>query len=93
MGNYLKIYFQRKGEIYEEILRNSLKNAETAIEQFPEIIRCHRAYIVNLLKIEDAAGNSQGYKLKFKGVNDEVPVSRKYISDIKQHLQKLQEIE
>lgn len=90
MGNYLKVFYRKNDKTHQEILRCSVKKAESAIEDFPEIIRCHRAYIVNLLKIEDAEGNSQGFRLKLNGLEHEIPVSRKYISEVKSHLEHLQ---
>lgn len=86
MGNYIKIYYREDASVKKEIIRCSLKKAEKATKAIDQIVRCHRAYIVNLLNIQRAAGNAQGYLLKMKGIDSSIPVSRKFTSEIKSHL-------
>jgi DNA-binding LytR/AlgR family response regulator len=39
-------------------------------------MRVHRAFLVNLRKIESKKGNTLGYRLKLGGSDIEIPVSR-----------------
>ncbi|MCH2032191.1 MAG: LytTR family transcriptional regulator [Tenacibaculum sp.] len=56
--------------------RISLKSLEDQLKGFNFIIKSHRSYLVNMYKIENVKGNTQGYKLKMKNSIEEVPVSR-----------------
>jgi hypothetical protein len=75
-SNYVKIFFEHKGKLSFTILRTTLKKVEETMRDHPFLFRCHRAYIINLDRIEKVEGNAQGYKLKMKGTGERIPVSR-----------------
>ena len=75
-SNYIKVYFEHQQKLSFTILRTTMKKAGELLTDSPVMFRCHRAFIVNLDKIEKVEGNAQGYKLKLKGTTDRVPVSR-----------------
>ena len=77
-GNYLKVSLFRKEGIEELNIRCSISGFEEQCKEIPFIVRVHRAYIVNLDRIQKAKGNSMGYRLKVGPVNSEIPVSRGY---------------
>ena len=85
--NYCEIVRYDKG-IIKELLRNTLKDVDDQIE-YSEIIRCHRSYIVNLLNTKNCEGNSQGMKINFKWSDEQIHVSRKYVSKLKRKIQQL----
>jgi len=85
-GNYIDIYIVQDNEIVRKTLRNTLKRALSFLEGIPEIIQCHRAFIVNITKITNAKGNSQGLRLQLKNCEKEVPVSRNYVHYIRTEL-------
>jgi len=65
------------------VLRSTLTTLENQLKPCGHIIRCHRAFLVNLLSVEGILGSaSNGYKLKIKDHDATVPVSRTYIGDI-----------
>ena len=68
------------------ILRATLGNIETQIRDFNSVIRCHRAFIVNVDHIVKFTGNAQGLKLEIEYATDEVPVARNYVNEIKKRL-------
>ncbi|MFC0185517.1 LytTR family transcriptional regulator DNA-binding domain-containing protein [Pseudarcicella hirudinis] len=76
--------YEKDGQVYKELIRSSLSRLEGQIDN-PEIVRCHRSFIVNLSKVASVSGNAQGYKLKLKGYEMLVPVARKN-SDIVKRL-------
>jgi len=86
-GNYVSIVQLTKGVIEKKLLRSTLKKVEEKISD-PNVIKCHRSFIINLQNVEDANGNAQGYKLKMKTVNEIVPVSRKYVPQVKAYFAK-----
>jgi len=74
-GNYVSVFLDRR-EKRRMILRNTLQEMEKQVKNVPVLFRCHRAFIVNMKKIEKVKGNSQGYRLVIPGCDEEIPVSR-----------------
>ena len=72
-------------EHYEAIEKavKDLKQAEEAVAACSFIVRCHRAFLVNIRTVVKVDGNSQGYRLRLEGCTEEVPVSRGYAKEIK----------
>ncbi|MGM0504848.1 MAG: LytTR family transcriptional regulator DNA-binding domain-containing protein [Bacteroidota bacterium] len=82
-GNYIEIYITENNQLIRKTLRCTLKRAMFFLKNISEIVRCHRAYIVNSAKITSAKGNSQGLKLHLDHCETEVPVSRNYVDCIR----------
>ena len=76
-SNYVEI-FNSDNIRRPKLLRNTLKNIEEELKEYGSLIRCHRAYIINLNKIKNVKGNSQGYSLEIEETDQTVPVSRGY---------------
>jgi len=76
--NYVEVFWTNTKGIQKMLLRSSLKRIEKKLNSYSSTFRCHRTYIVNIKNIERITGNSQGYRLIIKGVEDSVPVSRRY---------------
>lgn len=84
-GNYVHLYQVADKSYTKTMHRATLKSLEEE-NSFQNVVRCHRSFIVNLDQVIDVSGNAQGLKLKLNGVEEEVPVSRKYISAVKDYL-------
>lgn len=84
--NYIKIGLLLNGRFQVNMLRNTLKSAESDLKDFSMFFRCHRAYIVNLEKVETVHGNARGLKLKLKDCPEEIPVSRSLNNEVSQRL-------
>jgi len=80
-GNYVDFYLFEKDKIIRKTLRNSLNDIEKQLIDFPFCIRTHRAFMVNMHFISDKKGNAQGYRLRLKNTDEEIPVSRKKLSE------------
>lgn len=76
-GNYIELTRLKGEQLITEVKRISLTQFEDQLSAYPNIFRCHRAYLVNMFKIEKVTGNSQGYVLSLSKINLKVPVSRK----------------
>jgi len=85
-GNYVTIYFESTGNMDKQILRNTHQDIAKQCSDVPFLFKCHRAYIINLNKIEKARGNSQGYKLTLQNFDQEIIVSRSYAKEFKSRL-------
>jgi hypothetical protein len=89
VGNYIQVYYCENGTFKSSLLRCSLKRAETELSAYSEILKCHRAFIVNLNNITYVKGSSQGYRLWFGQHDKEIPVSRNYAKLVKEELESL----
>lgn len=89
-GNYIELTKSNGHQITTEVKRISLTQFETQITDYPHLFRCHRTYLVNMYKIKQVAGNSQGYVLSFKETDIKIPVSRKQIDNFNSCYQQLQ---
>lgn len=65
------------------VIRSTLTTLENQLKPCGHVIRCHRAFLVNMQSVEGIEGSSSsGYRLKLKNHTDNVPVSRTYIGDV-----------
>lgn len=92
-NNYVKVFFIKNEKISYSIIRMTMKKAEEALEAWPDFFRCHRAYIVNLDKVQHVEGNAQGYKIRLAGVEESIPVSRNLNSEFSDKLLALRSIQ
>lgn len=88
-GNYIQVYRRKDGVIAPVTIRSSILKAESELGGYNQMLRCHRAFIVNTDFIESVKGNAQGYRLGIKESGMEVYVSRQYTKLIKQVLNKV----
>lgn len=75
-GNYVIFHLILEVGSSKKMVRNSISNIEQQLASVPYLMRTHRAFIVNLRKVNTKKGNTLGYRLKLSGADIEVPVSR-----------------
>ena len=80
-GNYVWFHLIVEGQMQKKMVRNSISNIEQQLSSIPYFIRTHRAFIVNLKKVQSKKGNTLGYRLKLSGADEEIPVSRNNAHD------------
>ncbi len=92
-GNYVKVGYRsdsdKEKKVTWRLLRVTMKQAEEAVSACPFIIRCHRAFLVNIRMVVKVDGNSQGYKLNLEHCEEEIPVSRAYAKEVKALIENL----
>lgn len=81
-GNYCAVFYMQHEELTKKLLRITLRELEKQLGS-EAICRCHRSYVINKAKITKSKGNAQGYKLNVLHIEGTIPVSRKYISIVK----------
>ncbi len=84
--NYSAVVYLENGNLKKTLLRGSLTYMEKQTSGFENVVRCHRSYIVNILKVSSLTGNAQGYKLHFLETDIEIPVSRRFPKEILQKI-------
>jgi DNA-binding LytR/AlgR family response regulator len=75
--NYIDVYYLQNDHVAHKLIRNNL----SAVEQktlHPDLMRCHRSFIVNKQKIMSVEGNSSGYNIVLNGYSHKIPLSKKY---------------
>lgn len=87
-GNYICITYRNVGKLQQKLLRGTMKQAEEATAACPYILRCHRAFLVNVRAVVKVDGNSQGYRLRLEDCKEEVPVSRGYAKEVKRLIER-----
>lgn len=85
--NYLIVYVLKQKESVAVKIRGTIKDILAELNPL-HFKRTHRAFVVNLKYIENTSGNALGLKLKLKGIDVEVPVSKNFIKDFKEQLRK-----
>jgi len=76
--NYCKVYFNEGNSIQTSLLRITLKNIENQLVAFPDILRCHRSYIVNKKKVFKITGNARAYNVHFENCKETAAISRSF---------------
>jgi hypothetical protein len=76
--NYSEIVYWRADKLQKTLLRGSLTRMEEQSSHSPDLVRCHRSYIVNLQQVETITGNAQGYKLHLRKYDSPLPVARRF---------------
>ena len=83
VGNYVKVYHLRDGAVRADMLRATSKQREEELRDYPMIVRCHRAFLVNLGQVEQIVSHSGTTQLLINHCHELLPVSRSNMSQIK----------
>ena len=86
VGNYVKITQRCVGEVQTHMLRATMKQMEDSLQSYPMIVRCHRAFMVNLGQVEQISSNARAMQLVMRHSHDAIPVSRSNINKLKELL-------
>ena len=86
VGNYVKVCQQLNGEVHTTMLRATMKQMEDELQAYPMIVRCHRAFMVNLGQVEQISSNSRAMQLMMRHSHDAIPVSRSNVNKLKELL-------
>ena len=86
VGNYVKVCQLHDNEVHTNMLRATMKQMEDALQAYPMIVRCHRAFMVNLGQVEQISSTSRAMQLVIRHSNDAIPVSRSNVNKLKELL-------
>ena len=86
VGNYVKVCKLQDNDVHTHMLRATMKQMEDALEAYPMIVRCHRAFMVNLAQVEQISSNSRAMQLVMRHSHDAIPVSRSNVNKLKELL-------
>ena len=83
VGNYVKVNHLRDGQVHTDMLRATMKQTEETLQGYPMIVRCHRAFLVNLGQVEQIVSHSGSTQLLIKNSHESLPVSRSNMAQVK----------
>ena len=83
VGNYVKVSHLRDDQVYTDMLRATMKQMEETLQGYPMIVRCHRAFLVNLGQVEQIVSHSGSTQLLIKHCHESLPVSRSNMSQVR----------
>ena len=83
VGNYVKVSHLHEGRVRTDMLRATMKQMEETLRNYPMIVRCHRAFLVNLAQVEQFVSHSGSTKLLIKHCHESLPVSRSNMAQVK----------
>ncbi len=86
VGNYVKVCQLQDSEVHTNMLRTTMKQMEDELQAYPMIVRCHRAFMVNLGQVEQISSNSRAMQLMMRHSHDAIPVSRSNVNKLKELL-------
>jgi DNA-binding LytR/AlgR family response regulator len=81
--NYIKVWYSASdGEVKQYMLRCRLKTVEESFSGSP-LVRCHRKYIVNLMRVDIISREKDGYYVKLDlPSSDPIPISKTYSEQV-----------
>ena len=88
VGNYVRVCQLQDNGVHTHMLRATMKQMEDTLEAYPMIVRCHRAFMVNLGQVEQISSNSRAMQLVMRYSHDAIPVSRSNVNKLKELLEK-----
>ena len=87
VGNYVKVCQLQDNEVQTHMLRATMKQMEDELQDYSMIVRCHRAFMVNLGQVEQISSNSRAMQLVMRHSHDAIPVSRSNVNKLKELLE------
>ena len=84
VGNYVKVYHLRDGQVRNDMLRATSKQMEEELQAFPMVVRCHRAFLVNMSQVQQIISKAGSMQLLMKHSQDSIPVSRSNMAQIRE---------
>ena len=82
----VKVCQLQGNEVHTNMLRATMKQMEDSLQAYPMIVRCHRAFMVNLGQVEQISSNSRAMQLVMRHSHDAIPVSRSNVNKLKELL-------
>ncbi len=84
VGNYVKVCHLCDGVVRSDMLRSTSHQMEEALSANPLVVRCHRAFLVNLAQVERIVSQSGNMQLLIRHCDQYLPVSRSNVPRVKE---------
>lgn len=84
LGNYVKVEYLQDGKVQTQMLRTTIKQLIDDLSNYPAIMRCHRAYVININQMDHVDSHSANFFVVIKHCLASIPVSKSYLQQIKE---------
>ena len=84
VGNYVKVYQWSDNQLRTDMIRATMKQVEGDLQASRSVVRCHRAFLVNLQQVEQIVTRSGAMHLLIRHNHDSIPVSRSNVAQVKE---------
>lgn len=84
LGNYVKVEYLQDGKVQTQMLRTTIKQLIDDLSNYPAIMRCHRAYVININQMDHVDTHSANFFVVVKHCLVSIPVSKSYLQQIKE---------
>ena len=88
-GNYVQVHHWCDNHVKTSLLRATSKQMEDELQDYPMIVRCHRAFLVNLCQVEQIISRAGSMQLVICNCPEPVPVSRSHVTRIKEAIKEM----
>lgn len=90
VGNYVKVCHLRNENVRTDMLRATMKQMEETLQNYPMIVRSHRAFLVNLAQVEQIISHSGSTQLLIKHCHEFLPVSRSNMTQVREAIRQME---
>ncbi len=87
-ANYLKLVVFENDKLQNKSIRLTIKQFEEATRDYVQLVRCHRAFVVNINHVTYFEGSANRGELHFDVISETIPVSKTYANSISDILHK-----
>lgn len=87
--NYVELNFLQNDRVNQLLIRTTLTGLADSLAS-DVIVRCHRSYLVNLYQVRVVHGGGSEIRLHLRHLNDPLPVSKTFNTDILRALKQIQ---
>ena len=84
-ANYVNVVYY-DGEVKQKSIRMTIKQLEETMADYPQVMRCHRAYMVNIDKEYCLEGTASKGEAHLTITSKVIPVSKTYLETFSQRL-------
>lgn len=85
-SNYVEVVYRQNDKVHKKLIRNTMQKIEKLFAPYPEMIRCHRSFIVNKNYIQKVERGPNGLVLFMSDYPQEIHTSRQYVLKVKEAL-------
>ena len=86
--NYVELNFLQNGKVSHLLIRTTLMGLAES-QPSEAVVRCHRSYLVNLFQVQAVLGGGNDLRLQLRNLDEPLPVSRTFNTDIMQALRQV----
>ncbi|MCR4602541.1 MAG: LytTR family transcriptional regulator DNA-binding domain-containing protein [Prevotella sp.] len=86
VGNYEKVYQWHDNQLRCDMIRCTSRQIEKMLQDYPMIVRCHRAFLVNISQVDRVISTAGSMQLRMRNIHEAIPVSRSNMSQVKESI-------